>query len=418
MTLSDVEFRKAVYAATGQRDANDPRQQYYVPIYDRPELAAHDVVGVVRDCVEFSIAESVQILSGFRGSGKTSELIRLAGELRQRGYHVVTMDVEDYFNTELPLDYGTFTTYLAAGFVDNLPSGTAHGPKIARRLWHFLRRLQITPTIELPGAGLPAGGSLSLKVALQEDRSLAARVDEVMRTNRRALRTTLHEFFAEAAHDLMEDSPGVVFIVDSIDHFRGRTERFAEVRESVERVFSELAEDLCLPRIHAIYTVPIYVQPALGIRRDLLNIKVHDPSGEPFEPGLAALIDILRHRIPAGDVSRLLGERTERVVAASGGLIRDLLRLTSEAALRTRDLPIDEATLTTTEGVLRQNMESALSKEQVDILRAIHASHQLTPTRAQWADAMDLMANGAILKYPNGISPWYDVHPLLVPALS
>lgn len=407
-----------VYGVTGQRDADDPRQQFYVPIYERPELATHDVVAVMRDCVEFSIAESVQILSGFRGSGKTSELLRLAQELRAAGYVVVRMDGEDYFNTELPLDYGTFTTYLAAGFVDNLPLGSERTPHIARRLWHFLKRVQITPSVELPGAGLPVGGTLSLKIALQEDRSFAARVGQVMRDNRRSFRAALHDFFTEASGNLAEEGKGVVFIVDSIDHFRGRTESFAEVRESVERVFSELAEDLCLPGIHVIYTVPIYVQPALGIRRDVLNVKVHERDGASYGPGVAALTDVLRRRTPEGDIERLLGDHAHRVIEASGGLLRDLLRLTSEVALRTRILPVDEQTLLTAEGVLRQNMEAALSKEQVDILRDIKNTGQLTPARAQWADATDLMAGGAILKYPNGISPWYGVHPLLVPGLS
>ena len=133
---------------------------------------------------------------------------------------------------------------------------------------------------------------------------------------------------------------------------------------------------------------------------------------------MAALTDVLRRRTPEGDIERLLGDHAHRVIEASGGLLRDLLRLTSEVALRTRILPVDEQTLLTAEGVLRQNMEAALSKEQVDILRDIKNTGQLTPARAQWADATDLMAGGAILKYPNGISPWYGVHPLLVPGLS
>lgn len=58
-------------------------------------------------------------------------------------------------------------------------------------------------------------------------------------------------------------------------------------------------------------------------------------------------------------------------------------------------------------------MEMTFSKEQVEILRDIARTHELTPARDQWAGATDLMAHGAILRYPNGFRPWYGAHPLL-----
>ena len=47
-------------------------------------------------------------------------LLRLKRELDHDVYFPVYFDVEDYFNTELPLEAGTFLVALAAGFVDNL----------------------------------------------------------------------------------------------------------------------------------------------------------------------------------------------------------------------------------------------------------------------------------------------------------
>ena len=77
-------------------------------------------------------------------------------------------------------------------------------------------------------------------------------------------------------------------------------------------------------------------------------------------------------------------------------------------------LPITEADVTRAESVVRSNMQRAMSREQLDILRSVRDSHELIPGRDEWADATDLMARGAVLLYPNGEQPWYGVHPLLL----
>ena len=84
--MDDRAYRKAFYPAVDVQQGIDPRQrEYYVPIYERPEMRAYDLVPKLRDAIDFSVAESVQLLSGFRGCGKTSELLRLKGELEGLG---------------------------------------------------------------------------------------------------------------------------------------------------------------------------------------------------------------------------------------------------------------------------------------------------------------------------------------------
>jgi hypothetical protein len=182
-------------------------------------------------------------------------------------------------------------------------------------------------------------------------------------------------------------------------------------------LFSEGAEDLTLPGLNVIYTVPVYVQPALGLRRDVLNIKVVERDGKPCEAGISALRTVLERRAPGGDVERLLGANVERVVANSGGLIRDLLRLTSEVALVSRGLPATEAEITRAESTVRSNMQLSLSLEQVTILNRVRAKNEMLPAKNEWPDVADLMASGAVLRYPDGTQPWFGVHPLLLPLL-
>ena len=79
----------------------------------------------IRD--RFSVDQSVQFFSGFKGCGKSSELHRLADELRTRGYRVAEMDIQDFFNPLQPLNTAVLPYALAAGFARALnrdPSGT------------------------------------------------------------------------------------------------------------------------------------------------------------------------------------------------------------------------------------------------------------------------------------------------------
>jgi hypothetical protein len=403
----DRRFRGDFYQAVDQNVADsDVQRQYYVPIYELPDLRPHDVVNTMLDAIAFSTAESVQLLSGFRGSGKTSELLRLRDQLNVSGYRVVYFDIEDYFNTELPVNGGSFELALAAGFAENCSAVEPDVP-FWRSFVDFLRRIEITVEVTI--------GPATIGAMLGDDESFRGQVARAIKSNRRAFRNELHAFMS-AASQAMNSDVGTVFIVDSIDHFRGRTSRFSEVRESVESVFTEGAEDLCIPGLHVIYTIPMYVNPAvLGTRRDLLNIKVADQFGKPHEAGLAALRRLLGRRAPGGETARLLGTDLDHVISQSGGHIRSLLQLVGEIILAADSLPVTATEIGRAESIIRANMQRALSAEQLDLLKRVHASNELIPHASEWADAADLMSYGAILLYPNGEQPWYGVHPLLHP---
>ncbi len=410
MPLTDRDYRKEFYVAVDQRQALDDRQaNYYVPIYELPALQQLDLVQRMRDAIEFSPNESVQLLSGFRGSGKTSELLRLRDELRARGFTTAYMDIADYANTELPLEVAVFPVALAAGFATGL--GAAEDDGLIRRFRDFLRRIRIDVDITAEVGVGPVRAEL--KGVVRDDKSFAKKAKDAFTQNRRKFREEFHQFFSDCTRGIDVDH-GVVFIVDSIDHFRGRAEAFNQVRESVERSFSELAEDLQLPGVHVVYTVPFYVQaPILAVRQDVLNVRVADKAGNPDRAGLDAMRQVLTRRAPGGDLERLLGPHVDRLLLQSGGLFRDLLRLTGLTLLQAKHLPVSDQAFEQAEALLRNDYRTTLSKEQVEIMRQVQQTHNLLPSAEQWPDAMSLVASGALMRYPNGEDSWYGVHPLL-----
>ena len=252
------------------------------------------------------------------------------------------------------------------------------------------------------------------QLTIKDDTSFAAQAATAFRTNRKLVRQEFHSFFRDLSASLDPTKP-IVFIVDSIDHYRGTGDSFETVRESVETAFNELAEDLCIPGIHVVYTLPIYVQvPTLGTRQDVVNVKVRLQDGTEFTPGVDALRAVLTKRAPGGDLDRLLGDTGDRLLLASGGLFRDLLRLTTETLLQTRTtLPATDEILSRAEMTVREDYLTTMTQEQVSLVKQVHQSRELFAARDEGADGAALISSGAILRYPNDTQTWYAVHPLL-----
>lgn len=87
--------------------------------------------------------------------------------------------------------------------------------------------------------------------------------------------------FFQAMVAAMPSGKTPVFIVDSIDHCRGRAATFDEVRDSVESLFSRYASEPALPSMHVVYTAPVYAEPAGWEGRiwPVLSVKVQERDG-------------------------------------------------------------------------------------------------------------------------------------------
>lgn len=83
MSRSDAEFLRDFYQALEDRPlAWDDRRR--INLYEH-ELTDVDPAAKLERRIEFSTMESAQLFSGFRGTGKSTELRRLAHRLRESG---------------------------------------------------------------------------------------------------------------------------------------------------------------------------------------------------------------------------------------------------------------------------------------------------------------------------------------------
>ena len=424
MADTDREYRKTFYRALnvhqGARMLSEEEEfkRYYVPIYDQPDgPAGPDLVKEMATAIDFTTGGSVQLLAGYRGAGKTTELLRLCRVLDRDVYVPVYWDIEDYFNTELPLEEGAFFIGLAAGFVDNCEGAGIPKEKLIDRIRRFFNRIEVDSSAVLDTSAGPA--SFNIKAALQDDTSFRNQVKKALSSNRRRFKEEIHAFF-DAMVDAMPEGKTPVFIVDSLDHYRGRTGTFDEVRESVESLFSVYSYELALPRMHVIYTVPVYVKPIGwgGQIWPVLNVKVRERDGSDCREGIDLLRQVLARRAPGGDPERLLGNQVDRVIRASGGLFRDLFRLVSALLLKDGRLPVSVTEINGVERQQRSHIATGLSEEQWEILATVKKTHQLRAPREHLAEAWALQALGYVLCYRNGEVDWFGVHPLLDPLVT
>ena len=420
---SDRDYRRDFYRALNVHQGaqmlseEEEFERYYVPIYaqfDGP--AGPDLVAEIATAIDFTAGGSVQLLSGYRGAGKTTELLRLKRELDREVYLPVYFDIEDYFNPELPLEAATFLVGLAAGFVDNCEEIDGLKHNLYRRVQTFFQRLNIDAELSASVSG--GSASLDLRATLRDDESFRAQVKKALESNRKTFKEEMHAFFNDLENSLPGNTPPV-FIVDSIDHYRGRSSTFDEVRDSVEALFSHYASELALPGMHVVYTVPVYVKPTGwgGEVWPVLNVKVRERSGEDCQEGIDLLRQVLAKRAPNGDVERLLGVETDRVIRASGGLFRDLFRLVAGLLLKNGPLPVRPEDVDQVERQQRSQAVAGLTQEQWEILRQVKETQQLIVPRELTSEAWTLQALGYVLCYRNGTVDWWGVNPLLEPLL-
>ena len=400
----------------------DPGDERYVALYENPELADVDPVDLLANAIEWT-AESVQLFSGYRGTGKSTELKRLKNRLEKSGYLVFLCDVEDYLNLSTPIDVSDFLM-VVAGMFGEAVSGRLrdddHAP-LDEGYWERFRTfwggLRITD---------PKFNALGVRANLKSDPTFKEQLQQHMGGHLGALVEDVQTFLQGCVKRLREcyGDREVVLLLDSIEHIRGTLVNAEDVHRSVEQLFSAHPEKLHLPGLHVIYTVPPYLKirypnvdalyaPGGLIVLPACKLYRQGKDRTPIRTNLDAMERVIVQR---GDWRRLLGDDNrailDRLMDNSGGHLRDLLHLLRQVLLRAKELPVPERTVDAAISQMRSAFLPIPNKDAL-WLAGIADSHQVV-----LEDLVDLPAlarffdTHLVLCYRNG-EEWYDVHPLV-----
>jgi predicted AAA+ superfamily ATPase len=102
LSAEERQFLKGIYQELQNRplEPGDPR---YQPVYSH-HPGCEDPIDQLLKRIDYAETESLSLFSGFRGSGKTTELFRLKKNLKDLGYTVLYADALDYVNPASPIE--------------------------------------------------------------------------------------------------------------------------------------------------------------------------------------------------------------------------------------------------------------------------------------------------------------------------
>jgi len=425
MNDDDRRYLKGFFRELARRELS-PDDPLYVPIYEHPGMSVDDPVNLLARGIEWTPGGSVQLFSGFRGTGKSTELRRLKRHLEENGFLVVLCDMADYLDLQDALDISYFLLALMGAFGEGLAAPDLLGKDPAHRgYWDRFRDFLTGTQVEVDELSLGAGEgfSVGLKASLKQDPTIRARIKKVLAGHLAQLVRDVRGYVHDSVKALKRqygDECEVVLLVDSVEQIRGKTTEAREVQASVADVFTGHADKLALPNLHVVYTVPPYLKilyAGIGALYEpgglqlLPAIKVKERDGKPFPPGLDLLCEIVTAR---GDWRRLVGSRQalDELALLSGGHLRDLLRFLMEAARRAQQLPISDKTLRSAiDQVRNENLPIAESDARW-IGRIIDTHDPSLVDLDHLPDLARLLDTHLVLCYRNG-KDWFDAHPLI-----
>ena len=433
MTTNDQDFLKAFYRQLDPAIPADPASSMYVKLYEVADLVPTDPVDELKTAIDWSVVQSAQLFSGFRGTGKSTELRRLEARLAADPLNVVVRcDMQDYLNLSTPVDVSDFLLAIAGAFGDELAKNPrmAGVPLLKEGYWTRFAAWVTRTQVELSEVGMSTaslGVPAELKLNLKQDPTFRQKLQKRLEGHIGPLTRETHRFFEDCYKAVVEQfGPEVrlIFLLDSIEQIRGAATNAEAVADSVATLFHGHADKLRLPYLHVVYTVPPWLKikapSAAGLYsgyQQIPCVKVRTRDGVPHQPGLDALAHIVGQR---GDWARLLGDRAalDRISLASGGYLRDLFRIL-QATLRLargKALPASEAVRTLAIDEIR-NSYLPLSQADAEWLGRVDASHDSElPAGDRLPDLARYFDNLLVMTYRNG-GEWFGVHPLVVDAV-
>ncbi|MGQ9628665.1 MAG: hypothetical protein ACUVV0_17395 [Anaerolineae bacterium] len=288
-----------------------------------------------------------QLVTGHRGCGKSTELKKLQANLEEKGFLAVYFDAEGTLDTA-DVDYLDILVNIARAVEE---AARQNGLRLNRKLvkalddWFAERilteeqRHDVKRTLEVEfgvGAQVPLLARM-LAAVTGQIASGSSRKVEIRQVLERELK-----LFIQYLNDLLNDisvrairkgKKGLVVIVDGLEKIQYRL--FPDGQSSHSALFIQHADQLKAPDCHLIYTVPISLLfnanlgdafPADPEVIPMVKITQPDEARTPYQEGRDALYNILASRVSIEDVFES-PDSAWKLVEASGGSVRDLLRM-------------------------------------------------------------------------------------------
>ena len=391
---------------------------------------------ILADRIDFDEGGGTYLFSGNRGTGKTTEMMRLAQSLRELNCEVFYVDMAEYLNLTVSVEITDFLISVLGGFSEKIEERFGVDPArpgFFERIWNFL-----SSEVKVEGLELEGGhGDIKakLKMSLQQNPTFKQKLQEGTRGHVARLVQEAREFVHGAIDEIRSKTAldrKVVLLLDSVERLRGVGDNkdVGEVFKSAETLFSGHADKLRFPPLYLVCTIPPYLSALAGNLAALYSggkiymlpsVHVYECCPQDGNPpvqsveGLTAMTEIIAKRFPDWN-EFFTKEQLQRLAANSGGDLRDFFRmvgLSISEALYQQSLPLPDSVIASAESALRNDMP--LARDDKEWLKKIRKSHD------RELDSLDRLPDFArltegkyILNYRNG-DDWFDFTRCCVP---
>ncbi len=378
--------------------------------------------------------ETCQLFSGFQGTGKSTELRRLAGELKDAGFLVLFVEGGRYINLYQPLEISDLLLAVAAAVGEAIEEMVGQSPlrqQLTERMVEFFSRIKLTQIdVGLSAAmGLDQAGKVNLDVAklrleLTQNPSFKTRVQDALRGT---LRVFLDAFttFMNDARALMTAAGGPcpVLIIDDLEKVQGSGDKQQDtVQRQIEQIFSAFNAALKIPGWHTIWASPPYLpflNTSIASLYDGYTVlpmvrlwSEKDPRRAPDAASLEAMRKFLRLR---GRVDSLVESEAllDELILSSSGHVRDLCRLMQDLLREVDDADpngrVGEAGVRRIIADYVDTSQKAIYTDDLAFLRSVADTRRVDATNAtQIQRVAKLFDTQLVMVYRNG-NEWFDV---------
>ncbi|MGE5659117.1 MAG: P-loop NTPase fold protein [Actinomycetota bacterium] len=438
------KFYQATNPGKALEVSNPEEKKYYI---DFSSVRGGEIISELKDTITYFSPDNPTcvLFTGHIGCGKSTELLRLKGELEQEGFEVVYFESsEDLEMTDV--DIVDILLAIARRVSQNLEELTLAEPKRFKDLLHNVAKVLNAEVqgikFKIPNVGEVGfenkGETFTLAVGIGEitakaksDSMLRNKVNQYLGPQKTDLLKAINEELLEPAIAKLKQQgkKGLVVIVDNLDRLDSRPKPFG--RPQQEYLFVDQGEYLSKLHCHLVYTMPL----ALKFSNDYSNLTqrfddpkvlpmvlVKLPDGRECETGMALLRQmVLARAMPDLEPNQRLEkieeifdspESLDRLCSASGGHVRDLLRLLNSWVKKGRKFPLSRQTLEEVIRERRNEMTLVISEDEWELLRQVKQQKKVSGDQAYQI----LIRSRFVFEYRAEGDCWFDVNPLLAEA--
>ncbi len=380
--------------------------------------------------IRLSDEHTCQVLSGHRGSGKSTELGRLCKDLESpidggAGYFVVRVQADDELDRN-DIDFPEVLIAIVRQMAAQLRERKVMElkPGYFRDRWERLKKLALSE-VSFEGLDLETGmATVSTTVKNSPDARLKVR--EALEPDTNNWLTATNDVIGEAIQGLQKKGRrGLVVIVDDLDKMITRPHSSAGC-STTEYLFVHRSAQLTAFHCHLIYTLPIdlaYSHHEPTIKRlysglpvvPMTKIASPPPRSRTYKPGVQKFRDMIDVRLQSRGAGRKdlfdSDEVCTDLIKLTGGQPTELMTLIREA-LVTNGLPIGPEGVKRCRVELMRGYRRQLRSDHWPLLEEAAQSGQVTRTLDNEAAFRELLDSRALLLYRND-EEWYGVNPAI-----